>query len=71
MKQSFMAINQYGETVHGLEHPRKDLLNREYAHHADKMYQDKKDGTTVHVGYIIKGNWWTVYKVERMENKVN
>jgi hypothetical protein len=26
-----------------------------------KMYLDKKDGTTVHCGYVIAGHWLTAY----------
>ena len=63
----YMAIDQYGNTYHGLEHPRKDLLKRLGCTHAEKMYQDKKDGTTVHVGYVIGGLWLTLYSVEPVE----
>lgn len=27
-----------------------------------KMYQDKKDGTTVHVGYVVGQHWLTAFK---------
>ena len=43
----YMAIDQYGHTYHGLKHPRKDLCERLCCSHVEKMYQDKKDGTTV------------------------
>lgn len=43
----YMAIDQYGQTYHGLKHPRKDLCERLCNSHVEKMYQDKKDGTTV------------------------
>lgn len=43
----YMAIDQYGHTYHGLKHPRKDLCERLCRSHVEKMYQDKKDGTTV------------------------
>lgn len=61
-----MAIDQYGTTYHGLQHPRKDLLEKLGATHADKMYQDK-DGITVHIGYVISGLWLTLYEVTRFE----
>lgn len=64
----YMAIDQYGQTYHGLEHPRKDLLERLGYTHAQKIYQDKADGSTVHVGYVIGGLWLTLYKVEPVEN---
>lgn len=64
----YIAINQYGEiTWLKTEHPRKELLGMFDRKHASKMYVDKKDGGTKHIGYIIAGYWLTVYKVERME----
>ena len=57
-----MAINQYGNKkyIPGV-HPRKELLTLTGGNHVDKIYRDKKDGSVVHVGYIILGNWWTLY----------
>jgi hypothetical protein len=63
----FMAIDQYGETFHGLKNPRKDLMNRIGCKHATKMYVDQKDGSTKNIGYLIGGHWLTIYKVERVE----
>ena len=63
----YMAIDQYGNTFHGLEHPRKDLMERLCNKHCSKMYIDKKDGSSKHIGYVIGGHWLTIYKVERME----
>jgi hypothetical protein len=63
----YMAIDQYGNTFHGLTHPRKDLMAKLYVKHAEKMYQDKLDGSTVHTGYIIAGLWLAVYEVKPME----
>ena len=60
----YMAIDQYGDTYHGLEYPRKDLLAKLGRQHASKMYVDMKDGTTKHVGYVIAGLWLRLYKVE-------
>lgn len=59
-----MAIDQYGQAYHGLERPRRDLLNKLGYKHADKMYVDSKDGNTYHTGYIIGGLWLDIYKVE-------
>lgn len=64
----FMAIDQYGQTFHGLTHPRKDLMQRLGRRHAQKMYCDKKGGGTVHIGYVIAGHWLSLYKVEPVEN---
>lgn len=63
----YMGIDQYGNTYHGLRHPRKDLLERLGRKRASKMYVDKLDGSSIHIGYVIAGHWITVYKVERME----
>jgi hypothetical protein len=62
-ENKFMAIDQYGQTYHGLEHPRTDLLARLSRKHADKMYVDTKKGGTRHSGYVIGGLWLSVYRV--------
>lgn len=64
MKKQYMAINQYGDTYHGLEHPRKDLCEKLGSTHAEKMYVDTKDGDTYHVGYVIAGEWLRLYEVK-------
>jgi hypothetical protein len=56
----FMGIDQYGQTYHGLKHPRKDLLDRLDRKHAEKMYV----GDGKHVGYVIAGLWISIFKVE-------
>ena len=63
----YMARDQYGNTVHGLTHPRKELLDRFGRQHADKIYRDKADGSTVHVGYIVAGHWYSLYEVTPFE----
>ena len=62
-ENQYMAIDQYGQTYHGLTHPRKDLLERLGRSHADKMYVDTKSGDIAHVGYVIGGLWLTLYTV--------
>ena len=59
----YMAVDQYGQTEHDLERPRRDLLERCGRRHAEKMYVDTKDGQTRHAGYVIGGRWFTVYAV--------
>lgn len=66
-QKRFMAIDQYGETVHGLRHPRKELLERCGHTKANKQFTDKKDGTPVHTGYVIGNQWWTLYEVTPFE----
>lgn len=64
----FMAVDQYGHTEHGLEHPRKDLMERTGYRHVDKMYVDKTDGSSAHIDYVVGPLWFTVYKVERIDH---
>jgi len=67
---NYIGVDQYGTTYHNLgNHPRKELLKRLYATKAEKMYQDKKNGDTVHTGYIIKGCWITLLEVKPFEVK--
>ena len=63
MKLGYMGKDQYVQTYHGLECPRRDLLERLGRQHANKMYVDTKDGQAKHIGYIIAGLWITVYEV--------
>lgn len=65
---TYMGIDQYGQTYHGLgKYPRKGLLEALGATSASKMFVDKKDGSHKHIGYIVRGLWITLYKVERFE----
>lgn len=67
MRLTYMARDQYGRTEHDLgPHPRKTLLARLGRKHASKMYRDTPRGT-FHVGYVIAGRWFTLYRVEPME----
>lgn len=64
-----MAQDQYGRLYPDLgPYPRKALLEQLGRKHADKMYVDKLDGSTLHIGYIIARLWLTIYSVRRMEN---
>jgi len=64
-----LAIDQYGSRLllPG-KHPRKELLALLDRKHADKVYCDRKDGSTVHVGYVVAGRWFTLY--QPVEEKV-
>lgn len=64
MTKNYMAIDQYGHTHHNLgPHPRKGLLAKLGRKHAARIYQDTKDGSPVHVGWIIAGLWLSVFEV--------
>lgn len=72
MKLGYLAVSQYG-TKYMLTDlvisPRQQLLDKCHRQHADKMYVDKKDGTTKHIGYIVAGEWFTIYEVHAWEGK--
>ena len=60
-KAVYMAVDQYGQTFHGLTNPRKELCERLGKSHVDKMYVD---------GKVIGGLWLTLYKVEPYRKEV-
>ena len=66
-QKTYMAVDQYGTTYHGLKHPRKDLIERTGYQHVTKMYVDKKDGRSVQTGYVIGPLWLSLYEVTPME----
>jgi len=61
----YMARDQRGHTLHlpGATHPRKALLQELGASSAQKMYIDTKSGKTKHIGYIVRGQWFTIYAI--------
>jgi len=59
----YMGVDQYGDTYHGLKHPRKDLMGRLGSTHADIMYCDLKGGGSRRKGYVIAHRWIDVYEV--------
>ena len=56
-----IAIDQHG-CIYRLKgkHTRKELLDLFGARKAQKMYV----GEGIHIGYVIKGLWLSVYKLE-------
>lgn len=70
-KTVYMAVDQYGQTFHGLTNPRKELCEKLAKSHADKMYVEGKDGKCYHVGYVIGGLWLTLYIVKPYRREVN
>ena len=63
-----IGIDQYNK-VYYLEgkHPRKELLDNLNCSSADKMYVDRKDGSSFHCGYIIGDLWIRLFWLERVE----
>jgi hypothetical protein len=71
MKIGYMAVGNHGTTYHLTEankHPRGQLLAKCYRKHAAKMFVDSERGDTAkHIGYIIGGEWFTVYEVHEWQ----
>lgn len=49
--------------------PRKQLLDYLCTKSCKKMYVDKTDGSSKHIGYIAGGNWWRILEVHSWEGK--
>jgi hypothetical protein len=62
-KIAYIGIDQYGQRYDIKKHPRKELLEQLGSTHADKMYVDTIDGDIKHIGYIITGQWITIYEL--------
>ena len=71
MKQSYVAIDQYGQ-VHHIGHfaPRAELLRMLGRQHADKIYRTI-GGKTQHVGWKIAGLWLDVFKLLPLKDACN
>lgn len=67
MKLGYIGIDSYGNYTKLDKHPRKELMEV-YGSNVSIMYQDMKDGSTEKVGYVINGNWITVYEVHSWES---
>ena len=60
----FLAIDQFNQKhLLKTKYPRKELLEIFCASKATKIYQDDKSGQSYHVGYVIQGMWFTLYKL--------
>ena len=64
----WLSADQYGNKIilRG-RFPRSALLDHCGRRHADIIYQDRKDGGMVKVGWIVAGSWWSVYKLEPLQ----
>ena len=60
-----VAIDQWGGIVYvDPSRPRASLMEQVGSKHADKMYVDFKVGPPKHIGYIVAGRWFTLYRRE-------
>ena len=55
-----LYIEQWGNRFHAstVRHLREQIGGGRVS----KLYQDKRDGSTVHVGYVIGQHWLTAYR---------
>ena len=49
--------------------PRAELLKALLATHTERVYVDKKDGRSVQIGYIVRGEWFTLYQLTPWEKE--
>lgn len=60
--KTWLAIDQHNNRHWISGHsPRTELLRVTGGSRAEKMYVDGPDGSVRHIGYIIKGHWYTVF----------
>jgi hypothetical protein len=60
----WLAVDQYGSHLYLIGNfPRKALLTRTGCRSARKVYRDKLDGRTIHVGYIVGGQWFDLFEL--------
>lgn len=64
-KPVHLWIDQYGHKVYARD--RAELMRVVGSTHASKIYRDKKDGRTVHVGYVVAGRWFDRYAPVEVE----
>lgn len=58
--ETLLYIDQWGQKFRASTI--KELREKVGGGGVSKMYQDKKNGDTVHVGYIVGAHWLTAYK---------
>lgn len=52
--------DQYGSEI--VARTVKELRENSGGGSVRKMYVDKKDGSTVHIGYVVGPHWYTAYQ---------
>ena len=69
MKLGYIGIANNGDKITINKYPRKEICEYYGTTHAEKMFNDDKDGNAVLVGYIVKNIWVSVYEVHKWNNK--
>jgi hypothetical protein len=54
-----LYMDQYGK--HWYARSVRELHRKLGGHRPAKMYVDKKDGSTVHIGYVVGRHWCTMF----------
>jgi hypothetical protein len=58
-----VAIDQFGRKIWlDGKAPRKELLEKLGARHAEKVYRDSPDGGAKHVGYVVYDRWFELFE---------
>lgn len=55
-----LYIDQYGNCFYA--RTVRELCAKVGYSKASRMYADKKDGQTVHIGYVVGAHWLTAYQ---------
>jgi hypothetical protein len=65
MLLGYLARSNYGTTHHLTEpkNPRKQLLEKCGRQHTSKVFVDTTSGKSKHIGYLVGGEWFTLYEV--------
>lgn len=58
--KSLLFVDQYGGTVYASTV--RELRQKAGGGRVAKMYQDKRDGGTVHTGYVVGRRWFTMFQ---------
>ena len=69
----YLAIGNRGSEHHltdSKQSPRAQLLAILGRKSARKVYVDRKDGSTAHIGYIVASEWYTIYTVCDWQGKL-
>jgi len=67
-----IAIGHLG-TRHFLrgKHPRQELLDECDRKHAERIFVNRRDGTIEHVGYVVGGEWFSLYRLADWKKQRN